>query len=565
MSSTLEELVGDPPASQENGKKRKAADAASPIHKKKKKKIKSEHEHEAEPIANGGVDTTDQNEITIPESPEATLGGLNLHNGDPIDAEMPPPPKPEKKKKKKHRSEDLEGDTQVEPGNLTSDAPETQADWGVNGFDTIVGEQVDQNSTRKKERRKKKVQLEDEIPIASQDEDVKQIEDHELAQQPVDEEEVDQGAIPDDVPKPRKKKKRRDKRAEEAMNGEGVESSSAIIEDRVFTNLEEPPTPSPFHLIRLSLYVPLPAISVQSPLASLLASHIAPNLLTYFEPLRGILLAFSDPAISTSPPHTTGEPLPPPSSGYPPIHPTYQALAGDDFGVSWLWLTATFLVFRPQRGAEITGHLNICSEGYIGLSLYNYFQVSIAKSRIPKSWRWIDPSGSAMGPPTGKKRKGKKERINDFEEYSSQQTLVDFDHNADQMDLDFDFDDHTASNYNHYDSAHLSHFLTPSPHSRPVTGAVRFRVRDLDISPASGVNPATGRGKWTMLIEGTLLDDEAEKEARNEDREEWERSRVKSHRFEELPVTAVERVVDTDGAGDVVMSGGLGDRHRISY
>lgn len=256
-------------------------------------------------------------------------------------------------------------------------------------------------------------------------------------------------------------------------------------------------TSSPFHTTTLSLYLPLPAIalSATTALPSLLTTHLTPLLLTYYPPLRGIVLSISNPILSSKKP----QPNSPPSHPIDAESRTVLAHCADTDGLSYVWLTATFLLFRPRIRDELEGWLNVCSEGFVGLVCYNYFQVAVARNRIPRQWKWIPPSGEAMGK-MGRKKKGK--RTNDADEdatATSQETLV---HDSTGTGVEeHESDEEREAGYFQREDA-----------SR-VKGSIRFSVRDCEIVPGHD------REGWSLQIEATLLSVEEEERVLEEERQ----------------------------------------------
>jgi DNA-directed RNA polymerase I subunit RPA43 len=283
-------------------------------------------------------------------------------------------------------------------------------------------------------------------------------------------------------------------------------------------------TSSPFHLTTLSLYLPLPAIALSrtTALPSLLTTHLAPLLLTYFPPLRGIILSVSDPVLSSKKPLPD---KPPPPSAPTEAAPARTVLAhcADTDGLSYVWLTATFLVLRPSIGDELEGWVNVCSEGFVGLVCYNYFQVAVARDRIPDAWRWVPPDGESSKR-KGKVKKGEKKRgkKNDEEEEegwagTSQETLVNGDGERGVEEIE--------------EEGESGHFRRED--GTRVKGSIKFRVVDCEIVP--GVD----RGSWSLQIDGTLLSPEEEERVLEEERQKTLRKQ-----------------------GKVLMSGGMGSVPR---
>ena len=136
-----------------------------------------------------------------------------------------------------------------------------------------------------------------------------------------------------------------------------------------------PPSPSsPFHIQTSSLQLPLAPISQKYPLEGLCAEHISPLILTYYPPLDGVLLSYSNARLSEK-----------------PFGNNTQGALGecvDEYAVTWCWVTAEFLIFKPNKGQWLEGHVNLQNEGHIGLVCWNLFNTSIERRRLPKDWVW---------------------------------------------------------------------------------------------------------------------------------------------------------------------------------
>jgi len=135
---------------------------------------------------------------------------------------------------------------------------------------------------------------------------------------------------------------------------------------------------SPFHVQTASLYLPLAPVSQKYPLEGLCAEHISPLILTYYPPFNGVLLSFSNPRLSEKPYGNDGE--------------TVLLQNIDEYAVSWCWLTAEFLLFKPEKGALLEGYINLQNEGHLGIVCWNLFNASIERKRLPEDWEWRDVS-----------------------------------------------------------------------------------------------------------------------------------------------------------------------------
>jgi DNA-directed RNA polymerase I subunit RPA43 len=135
---------------------------------------------------------------------------------------------------------------------------------------------------------------------------------------------------------------------------------------------------SPFHIQTASLYLPLAPVSQKYPLEGLCAEHISPLILTYYPPLSGVLLSYSNPRLSENPFKDDGE--------------SVLLRNIDEYAVSWAWVTAEFLLFKPEKGALLEGYINLQNQGHLGIVCWNLFNASIESKRLPSEWKWKDVS-----------------------------------------------------------------------------------------------------------------------------------------------------------------------------
>ena len=210
---------------------------------------------------------------------------------------------------------------------------------------------------------------------------------------------------------------------------------------------------SPFVATTCALYFPLSPILQFYPLEGLCAEHLSPLILTYYPPFHGVVLSYNNPRLSEEP-SIDGDST------------EHRALAKsiNEYAASFVWITADFLIFRPQQGQWIEGHINLQSGGHIGLVCWNLFNASIQRQRLPKDWVWIRPGGDMLRPDGSEK--------------------------ADSQTPEVNGEERAEGCYR--DSK-----------GNKVQGMLRFLVRDVDIS--------FDRDKGFMSIEGSLLDEEEEK------------------------------------------------------
>ncbi|OCK84552.1 hypothetical protein K432DRAFT_344968 [Lepidopterella palustris CBS 459.81] len=145
---------------------------------------------------------------------------------------------------------------------------------------------------------------------------------------------------------------------------------------------------TPFHIQTTSLYLPLTPIAQSDPIAGLCAEHLSPLILTYYPPLSGVLLSYANIRLSETPfPRTNRDPSLP-----------ILAKAIDEYAATFIWLTADFLILRPEKGVWIEGWVNLHNESHLGLIYLNFISASIPCAQLPASWKWV----------SGRSRKGKK-------------------------------------------------------------------------------------------------------------------------------------------------------------
>ena len=136
---------------------------------------------------------------------------------------------------------------------------------------------------------------------------------------------------------------------------------------------------SPFYQERVSLYLPIAPISQTQPIEALCAEHLSPLILTYYPPLHGVILTYSNAQCHSS--------LAEASNGQ--NIPIAYAKAIDEYGSSFIWLTVDFVIFRPQKGDRLDGYINLQNENGLGVVSWNYFNATIKRDHLPTTWRWM--------------------------------------------------------------------------------------------------------------------------------------------------------------------------------
>ncbi|KAI5307716.1 hypothetical protein KEM55_007609, partial [Ascosphaera atra] len=178
----------------------------------------------------------------------------------------------------------------------------------------------------------------------------------------------------------------------------------------------------------------------------------------------------------------------------------YLATTAGEYGVMFVYLTATFLVFRPESGQVLEGSVNVQSEGFLGAVVNNLFTVGFDRKRLPKDWRYVAPgedngvgaSGAPSVAGTEYESEGEKEGHGDQDPSVSR--------GPDSVGLVGN--ENSVASLEEVEDTSSGYFVTPS--GKRVRGTIRFRVVDTDV--VAGAE----RDKGFITIEGSMLSEEDE-------------------------------------------------------
>ena len=291
---------------------------------------------------------------------------------------------------------------------------------------------------------------------------------------PEDEKRKEQKSKKDKGHKSEKRKRKRDERQEENQD-----TTRSSIRKHRFQKTHKPSavqngeTPqsnlieeSLFRLQTSSFYLPLSPISQLHPLQGLCAEHLSPLILTYYAPLHGVVLSYSNLRLSEE----VGDVSHRISQG------SVLARSVDEYGASFVWITADFLTFNPRRGAWIEGWINLQNESHLGLVCWNLFNASIDRRRLPSDWKWIDGEKDAAAKTKAPSRNNFQQSI-ELQEVHVQPIEAGTQHSQGY------FEDGVG---------------------KKVEGSLRFKIKDVEASPGSD------REKSFLSLEGSLLEDREE-------------------------------------------------------
>ncbi|KAK3984651.1 hypothetical protein QBC44DRAFT_362983 [Cladorrhinum sp. PSN332] len=337
-----------------------------------------------------------------------------------------------------------------------------------NGDDAETGV----SKSRKKSSKKERKEAEDEV--APEDRmDIDELED-----------------APAESPKKRKEKKsKKDKeKSKDQADTETVAAQDSQSAQASATDFPSDPE-FPFFTQSISLYVPFFPVGFDKPLTNVAAQHLDPLLNHYSPLLRGVLLGYSNLNLSDRP--VKASVINPPTDETPAwLHSV------DEYAVGFGWLTFDAHLFVPSRGKWMEGVVQLQSEGHIGVVCWNKFNASIEAKRLPEGWKWVDLA-------KGGKHTGSQSE--DQEEEGEEQEKED----SDVLD---------GEELQVVEQMHTTGYWI-NERGRKVGGKLRFRIKNFDVGQA---------GDYGYLsIEGTCLDEEAEKTLASEERAAEKRRRAK--------------------------------------
>jgi DNA-directed RNA polymerase I subunit RPA43 len=104
-----------------------------------------------------------------------------------------------------------------------------------------------------------------------------------------------------------------------------------------------------------------------SPITGVQKHHLDPLLMTFYEPVDGVVIAYDNIRFESECGRINAE------APYPHV-----------------WTTVDLLVWRPHKGMVLQGWVNLQSASHIGLLVDNTWNVSIPMARIPETWKYVE-------------------------------------------------------------------------------------------------------------------------------------------------------------------------------
>ncbi|KAM7189837.1 hypothetical protein V8F20_009974 [Naviculisporaceae sp. PSN 640] len=470
---------------------------ATPKSEKKHKREKSEHKKRArEEDDPAGADTTPR------KSKKYKSEEFVVDDDSDVEVSVPPTTNDKKSKKEKRLKEDAgaqEPDTTIRDDESSKEPKKSkknkkhQEDQIQDGKAAetpkkAVSDQEEKRKDKKSKKDRKKRQGEEELVEAEAD----------VSMMDVDSAPIQEADAEATEKKKKKKEKKEKKKRATSPEAESMELDTTDLSIRTKnknkTKLAEVPSDPqfPFFTQTTSIYVPFYPIGFDKPLTNIAAQHLEPLLNHYSTTLKGVLLKYSNLNLSDRPAKA--------SLTNPPTDETPALLySRDEYAVGFGWLTFDALLFKPARGKWMEGVLQIQSEGHIGVVCWGKFNASIEAKRLPRGWVWIDfdkpkTNGSSSLPSPA------------------------YDTEADAgNDKQSESDNLDGEELQVVEQIHSTGYWVDEQ-GRKVTGKLRFRIKNFDVGLA---------GDYGYLsIEGTFLDDNAERALADEEREKEKRRRA---------------------------------------
>jgi len=190
----------------------------------------------------------------------------------------------------------------------------------------------------------------------------------------------------------------------------------------------------------------------------------------------------------------------------------------DEYAVSWTWVTADFLLLKPDRGVVLEGFVNLQNEGHLAIVCWNLFSASISRERLPKEWKWVN-GREDLSPGAEAGQDGSNEQAGYAE--NGQGYYVDLD-------------------------------------GKKIEGMVKFKVKEIETGQ--------DRERSFLTIVGTMLDDDAERELEKEDSQRKHGKATAGQRLGGARAPGATALgAPVEPSPDALEDGTRGKKHRTNY
>lgn len=252
----------------------------------------------------------------------------------------------------------------------------------------------------------------------------------------------------------------------------------------------------PFFTQTFSQRIPVWPAAFDEPLTKTAHEYLDPMLNRYSPKFKGVLLAYKNVNLSHRPQRASA--VNPPTNDTPVVLESFECYAPP-----FAWLTADLHLFVPSRGAWMEGEINLQSEGHIGVVCFEKFNASISRKSLPRGWQFVE------------QEEADDSLSGDAESFGQEQQ---------------EGGEGGEQNEDGEEAAETKAQSTPRLRSTgywvdengdKVDGKIYFRIKNF----SSG-----STGDYTYLsLQGTMLDDEAERKIATEEREAEKARRARSN------------------------------------
>ncbi|KAG8159573.1 hypothetical protein KVR01_010210 [Diaporthe batatas] len=192
-------------------------------------------------------------------------------------------------------------------------------------------------------------------------------------------------ASPEKKHKKHKSSDKKEKKSKHHKSTAAPEETTAHAErkDEAFETFVPDPKQYPFFTQTFSQRIPIWPAAFDEPLTKTAREYLDPMLNRYSPKFKGVLLAYKNVNLSEQPQRADARN--PPTDDTPVVLESVECYAPP-----FAWLTAELHLFIPSRGAWMEGEINLQSEGHIGVVCFDKFNASISRRSLPKGWTWVD-------------------------------------------------------------------------------------------------------------------------------------------------------------------------------
>ncbi|POS75919.1 hypothetical protein DHEL01_v205686 [Diaporthe helianthi] len=192
-------------------------------------------------------------------------------------------------------------------------------------------------------------------------------------------------ASPEKKHKKHKSSDKKEKKSKHRKSTAAPEETTAQAERKEQAHEAFVPDPKeyPFFTQTFSQRIPIWPAAFDEPLTKMAREYLDPMLNRYSPKFKGVLLAYKNVNLSDRPRRADAKN--PPTDDTPVVLESVECYAPP-----FAWLTADLHLFIPSRGAWMEGEINLQSEGHIGVVCFDKFNASISRRSLPKGWTWVD-------------------------------------------------------------------------------------------------------------------------------------------------------------------------------